>query len=357
MFRPAFDRLRLTLWCVITVWSILTAVSAAANGHDNAVMLVYHHVSNDTPPSTTISPQKFAEHLAYLHEHHQVVALDALVNALKSGQSLPDKAVAITFDDGYRNILENAHPMLMEYEMPYTIFINPGTIGTQKGQLSWDEVKKMSEEGVLFANHTMQHDHLLTRLPNETESQWLERTLADIDQAERMLKEHLGYSLKYLAYPFGEFNLTLANTLTNRGYIGFGQHSGAVNSQSFFGALSRFAAAGVYANLNSLKTKLNSLALSIQPPLIEPLYNSPTPPQVTLTIAGTSPSARQLTCFYNNKPIAVTASEQQFTFTLPESIPVGRSRVNCTAPSSKPGRFYWFSQPFFVADENGQFPN
>lgn len=357
MFRFAFDRLWTVFIVSVSVSFMSPSTVVADESRDNAVMLVYHHVSNSTPPSTTISPKKFAEHLAYLNDNHQVIALDVLVNALKSGQPLPDKAVAITFDDGYRNILENAHPLLKQYQMPYTIFVNPGTIGVQSGQLNWDEIKQMSSEGVLFANHTMQHDHLLTRLPNETESQWLRRTLDDIEQAEAILNEQVGYSLKYLAYPFGEFDLTLANALLERGYTGFGQHSGAASSKSFMGALPRFAAAGIYANLGSLKTKLNSLALPILAPPFEPLQKNTQPPEVVLSVLGSAPTAQQITCFYNNKTIEVKAAEQQFSFVLPAMLPVGRSRVNCTAPSGESGRFYWFSQPFFVADENGQFPN
>jgi peptidoglycan/xylan/chitin deacetylase (PgdA/CDA1 family) len=201
--------------------------------------------------------------MRYLSEHHHVMALPDMITALKSGRKLPDKAVAITFDDGYANILDNADPILKRFNFPYTIFINPKQIGTRQNQLSWNQVKAMAETGVSFANHTNTHHHMLTREEGESEQQWLARNTQDVIDAEQKIAEELGYSLKLFAYPYGEFNHRLKQHLLTLGYVGFGQQSGAIASYSDFGALPRFPAAGIYANLNPLKTKLNSLALRL----------------------------------------------------------------------------------------------
>ena len=327
-----------------------------AEPRDNVVILVYHHVSTKTPPLTSISPEQFAAHLAHINEHHVVLPLDEVVTSLKNNEQLPDKSIAITFDDGYRNILENAHPLLRQYNIPYTVFINPPEIGARRDQLNWAEVRTMSQEGVLFANHTMDHAHLLARLENETQQQWLERSLQNIRAAETMITEQIGYSLQYLAYPFGEFNFVLRDALLAEGYTGFAQHSGAMSSRGDFGAIPRFPAAGIYANLKTLKTKLNSLA-PIVVDALEPMQTLGSQPNVGLRLADGQSSASRFTCFYNNQVIEAVAVQEVLNFTLPEPLNAGRSRVNCTAPSGIAGRFYWYSQPFFVADENGQYPN
>ncbi|MDM7862049.1 polysaccharide deacetylase family protein [Alteromonas sp. ASW11-36] len=357
MNQKTISHLRRLLCCVVVTLLILPSCTfVQAQERDNAVILVYHHVSTQTPPSTSISPEQFAAHLAHINEHHVVLPLDVLVNSLKTGQVLPDKAIAITFDDGYRNILENAHPLLQQYNMPYTIFINPPEIGVRRDQLTWSEVKRMSQEGVLFANHTMDHAHLLSRKENETEAQWLTRTMQNIRAAEAMITEQLDYSLKYLAYPFGEFNFKLRDALLADGYIGFAQHSGAVSSSSDFGAIPRFPSAGIYANLNTLKTKLNSMALNVSNPS-DPMFALGAQPEISLELNQTQPKASQVTCFYRNEVITTTTQGQILSFTVPEPLEAGRSRVNCTAPSTVPGRFHWYSQPFFVADENGHYPD
>lgn len=336
--------------CLLVSWSSV----AVAN---NAVILMYHHVSNETPPSTSISPQMFEQHLAYLAEHHEVVALETVVSALQQRLPLPDRAVVITFDDGYRNILDNAHAPLLKYQMPYTVFINPAVIGTRNDQLNWQQVKQMAEQGVTFANHTQYHNHLLQRLAEENQSQWLSRTMQDINDAQDELAKHLSNAPRYVAYPFGEFNQQLKDTLVAQGYVGFGQHSGAVGFESDIGALPRFPAAGIYANLNTLKTKLNSLAMPVQPDAIDPMQVIGSSPTVTISLTQPSLQNTQINCFFCNEALQVKRNAAEFSFTLPTPLGAGRSRVNCTAQSDQKGRFYWYSQPFFVADQDGRYPD
>lgn len=248
-----------------TLVMILTCALLSINtwAKDNAVILLYHHVSHSTPGVTSVSPETFREHMQYLAEHHQVLPLKEVIETLQNKQPLSDKAVVITFDDGYKNIYNNAHPILKEFSFPYTIFINPPLIGKVSYQLDWQQVKIMANEGASFANHGSQHSHMLTKNKSESEESWLRRSLLEIETAETILKNNLGYSLKYFAYPYGEFDLKLKNRLKASGYIGFAQHSGAIASYSDFSALPRYPSAGIYSNIQSLKVKLNSLAMPV----------------------------------------------------------------------------------------------
>ena len=135
-------------------------ISGARPPQGSATILAYHHVSESTPPSTSVSPAQFREHMQYLKENHTVVALDTLINLIQSGEIIPERAVAITFDDGFANILTNGHPILREFGFPYTIFVNTDKVGSHQKQLSWKQLKKMSEEGALIANHYLDHRHL-----------------------------------------------------------------------------------------------------------------------------------------------------------------------------------------------------
>ncbi|WP_338519417.1 polysaccharide deacetylase family protein [Alteromonas gracilis] len=291
----------------------------------NAVILLYHHVSTQTPASTSISPSKFKEHMVYLKENHAVVSLQEVVNALKNKTPLPDKAVAITFDDGYANILENAHPVLTELGFPYTIFINPGEIGVGPKQLTWEQVESMRNEGVSFANHTMDHLHMLNNMQSMGQKAWLENVWQNVEEAQKQLDSRLAIGTQYLAYPFGEYNQTLEQQLKKHGYIGFGQHSGAVGPYSSMQALPRFPAAGPYANLSSLKTKLNSLAMPVK-------SSSVTDPQlktrsldnpVRLTIESEDMRVSQVTCFFGGDPIETSVEDNTVSFKLDASLPIG----------------------------------
>jgi peptidoglycan/xylan/chitin deacetylase (PgdA/CDA1 family) len=345
----------LSILAICLLCSNKVIAQKASDSDAHVAILVYHHVASNTPASTSISVEKFAEHLAYLHENYSVLSLPDVIQALQNGDSLPDKTVVITFDDGYKNIYQNAHPLLRKYDMPYTIFVSPQLIGTSAVQLTWAEIATMSSEGVIFANHTSEHGHLLARLEGENQQQWLSRALADVEAAEALLTEKVGYSLKYLAYPYGEFDFVLRDALLARGYIGFGQQSGAISSYSDFGGLPRFPAAGVYANLRTLKTKMASLAMPITEGYSDPLKAIGDAPKVTLTLDTAKVKPGQVTCFYKNQPLEKVLTDDSFSFTIPEALPLGRSRVNCTAPSGITGRFYWFSQPFVVPTKEGVF--
>ncbi|MGY0314005.1 polysaccharide deacetylase family protein [Alteromonas macleodii] len=326
----------------------------------NAAILLYHHVSSSTPASTSISPEAFKSHMEYLDAHHTVVSLQDVVSAIQHNTTLPENAVAITFDDGYANILDNAHPILADLGFPYTVFINPDEIGVGPKQLTWEQVIAMHNDGVVFANHTLDHLHMLNGEQAMGERAWLEKVWQNVESAEKKIEDKLDISLKYLAYPFGEYNTALANKLKAEGYIGFGQHSGAVGPSSDMQALPRFPAAGPYANLATLKTKLNSLAMPVtqsshkDPRMTARNLSSP----ISLTIDSDDVRLTQVNCFFGGDPIETSLEENVLTFTLDETLPVGRSRVNCTAPSNaQSGRYYWYSMPFFVADENGNYPD
>lgn len=324
---------------------------------DNAVILLYHHVSESTPSSTSVTSDTFKQHMKYLLLHHKVLPLETVISKLKKGESLPDNVVVITFDDGYTNIHDNAHPILVEYKFPYTVFINSSLINQRANQLNWQQIKKMSEQGATFANHGYDHQHMLQRREGESKKHWLSKVMENINRAEQELEQHLGYSLRYLAYPYGEFDLTLKKQLIKQGYTGFSQNSGAVASYSDFGALPRYPAAGIYSNLQNLTVKLKSLAMPVlKPQPQDPELDFNTSGQsLSFTIKEPDVALQRLACYYNNETLVINRNNKFIEAHVPGVIPPGRSRVNCTAPSIKyPDRFYWHSQPWFVADKNGE---
>lgn len=322
---------------------------------DNAVILLYHHVSAQTPASTSVSPQTFAGHMAFLAEHYRVLPLAKIVSALQQNQPLPDNAIAITFDDGYQNIYQNGHPILSQFNLPYTVFINPALVGKADYHLSWQQMRDMGKQGASFANHHLHHQHLLSRLTGEDEAQWLARIEGDILEAQSLLQQNLGSSLKYFAYPYGEYNLRLKQRITELGFVGFAQHSGAIASYSDFSILPRFPAAGSYANLADLKVKMSSLAMPVSAvspdtPILNPRQTQPT---LSFTLNSADIINTQLTCYYQGQVQPVKLDDQRITIRLTKALTPGRSRLNCTAPSvAQPGRYYWYSKPWFLTSSD-----
>ena len=108
-----------------------------------AAILMYHRVIDmDADPwSLCVSPRHFAEHLEILRKHAHPVGLRQLVQAHQNS-NIPDRAVAVTFDDGYADNLINAKPLLEQYAIPATVFVASGALG-QEREFWWDELERI----------------------------------------------------------------------------------------------------------------------------------------------------------------------------------------------------------------------
>jgi peptidoglycan/xylan/chitin deacetylase (PgdA/CDA1 family) len=108
-----------------------------------ALILLYHRI--DTPiadPWTlAVSPKRFDEHLAVLRERFRPLALAALVAALRRG-SVPARAVALTFDDGYADNLLHGVPLLEQYTVPATVYVTAGLLGAAH-EFWWKQVEQL----------------------------------------------------------------------------------------------------------------------------------------------------------------------------------------------------------------------
>lgn len=235
----------------------------------SAVILQYHHVDAATPPSTSVSPEVFAAHLNYLEERRfTVLPVSEIVDALLSDRDLPDLCVGLTFDDAYRSVLESAWPLLREREWPATIFVNTGGVDDGIGSyLTWEEMRRMAAEGAEFGGHSVTHDYLIRRRPEESGAEWRRRVREDIRvSCERIEEEILAGDgrCRLFAYPYGEYDNDLREIVAELGLVGFGQHSGPVGPLSDSLALPRFPASGPYADIDGLATKLYSLPLPVR---------------------------------------------------------------------------------------------
>lgn len=326
---------------VLLLVGLFTASSQAAS------ILLYHHVSSKTPKSTSVSIEQFKQHIQLIEQLGlNVVSLDTITTAIKQGEPVSNNWVAITFDDGYRSIYDNALPLLKEKNWPFTVFINPKMVKPSKLYMSWPQIKELTKHQALIANHTLSHENLVRGGLS------IEEVISNIESSEKMIVEQLGQNHKMLAFPYGEYNQEIKQTLTKLGYIGFAQHSGAVNEHSDVSALTRFPANGIYANPKTLKNKINSLPFNIKS--ITPNDTKPNNPhpELAVTLIDKDFYKSQLACFISGsskpqKPI--WQDNNNWTISAQDVLPKGRAKYNCTAPSiTHKGRFYWMSKLWIV---------
>ena len=331
---------------------ILSSHSMAAQ---SAVILLYHHVADDSPPSTSISPANFEAHLRYLRDNDfNVIALDRMIDSLRSGQSLPDKSVVITFDDGYSSIFDEAFPMLESYGYPFTLFLSTQPIDDGlSNYMTWDQIRQMSAADVIIANHMVDHPYMLESKDNESDSQRLTRLREDLLKAEQRIEQETGQSHQYLAYPYGEYDPAIKSLLEELGFVGLAQNSGAVGPASDFLALPRFPLASIYANLDTASTKFSTLPFTVTQVRPDSPVTSDRSPSAVLKFEDGNYNFSQIGCFANSKPIPMTwlDREQGLLELIPEERYTGRRwRYICTAPDPGSNRYYWYSVQWINLD-------
>jgi poly-beta-1,6-N-acetyl-D-glucosamine N-deacetylase len=327
--------------------------AAPAAGEDGAVVLMYHRFGEDRYPSTSIRMEQFRHHLEYLQENDfNIWPVERVVEYLLEGKTFPDRTVAITIDDAYTSIYEEAYPLLKELDWPYTVFVNSDGSDGGGGYMSWEQMREMAENSrASFANHSATHDYLVARQSGESEADWEARIRADIQKSEDRLQEelagHIPDSPPLHAYPYGEYDKALQAIVEDMGYVAFGQHSGPVGHHSDILALPRFAMAEAYGDPDDFSLRVNARPLPVVSisPADPTAIDQQNPPELKLEFADSDIALDRINCFASGRGVElnwVSESPRVLSVKADAAMGEGRSRYNCTVPAQG-GGFHWYS--------------
>ena len=116
---------------------------SASDSGGKAAILMYHRVtdSSSDPWSLCVSPERFEQQLDVLRRHMTIMPLGDVSTALARG-TLPRRAVAVTFDDGYADNLITAKPLLERFDVAATVFVTSGYLGGRR-EFWWDELERL----------------------------------------------------------------------------------------------------------------------------------------------------------------------------------------------------------------------
>jgi peptidoglycan/xylan/chitin deacetylase (PgdA/CDA1 family) len=171
-------------------------------------ILVYHTISSPAKPlpgDIDISAERFERQLSWLSRWRQVVRLD---ETLGSDERARD--VAITFDDGFRDNLTVALPLLEKFRLPITLFVVAGFVG-QDGYLSAEELREIARHPlVTIGAHGLWHRHF-TRLSTD-------EARFELRESRNRLRNITGRRIDLMAWPFGECDAGLERLSEECGY-------------------------------------------------------------------------------------------------------------------------------------------
>lgn len=197
--------------------------------HEGGVILMYHSIG-DNGEFFTVSEKEFDRQMIYLKENNfNVVSLSEVVSMLENNLLIPNKTVAITFDDGYEDNFRSAFPILNKCGFPATIFVSTANIGrkliarrgTELPVVSIDEIIEMNKSGLMsFGSHS--HDHIKLTSLNKVEIN------EQLSVSKKILESILHKEQTLFAYPSGRVNESIKEIVKNYFCAGFGVEKGRV---------------------------------------------------------------------------------------------------------------------------------
>jgi peptidoglycan/xylan/chitin deacetylase (PgdA/CDA1 family) len=191
----------------------------------DVLVLCYHGISERWPADLATRPRDLEQHVALLAKrgYRGVTFHEAVVSPP------PGRAVAITFDDAYRSVIESGLPILSAAGFTGTVFTPTAFVGSDRPMawagievwldgehadelipMSWEELDRLAQAGWEIGSHTRSHPHL-----TDLDAAGLDEELAG---SKRDIERRLEGPCRSLAYPYGDHDRGVAEAARRAGY-------------------------------------------------------------------------------------------------------------------------------------------
>lgn len=324
------------------VWGLCAGTAAWAA--PQAVILMYPPLVNEETTGPHITVEQFETHLAELTAGgYTLLPLADVTSALAAGADLPEKAVAVTFDEAHISFYRDAWPRLKATGIPVTLFVTTAPVDQgAPGVMTWDQVRELRDVGV-HIGHRGHSGKSLTRMS-------VTQAATDIEAASLRFEAELGAIPSLFAYPEGDYDEALVEQIQKMGFkAAFAQYSSVATGDMLF-ALPRFAQSSSVAGLGRFRLVASALALPVSGVVPEDPRLTANPPAFGFSLTATVPGLSALACYPSHLGGAADLTllgDRRVEVRFEKPFPRGRSRINCTMPGPK-GRWYWFGRMFLV---------
>ncbi len=336
---------------------MLSADAAMAAGisadRASAVIFVYQRVGEENLPQSSISTEQFREHIKELQaDGYTVLPLRTVINAIKAGEPMPQHAVAITFEGGWKTTLQNAIPVMEQAGLPYTVFYASDMADNNNAShMTWRDLKtlrksKLADIGILPAAYA----HMMEKTPEEN--------AAIINRAVTRFRAEFGAEPEFFSYPFGEYTPAIRQQVSGYKFsAAFSQHSGVAYVGADYMALPRFIMTDAFGDLDRFTLTASALPLPVSDVIPDSMIVTENPPAIGFTVTPEIKDLGKLSCFVSGlgKAELVRPGGGRVEIRLDSMLEERRTRINCTMPDDtiipgQPQSWRWFGMQLVLAD-------
>jgi peptidoglycan/xylan/chitin deacetylase (PgdA/CDA1 family) len=304
---------------------------------------MYHRFDENKYPSTNIQMNIFLQQIQLIKDlNYDFIHPENF----EKNFNIPKKKkkILITIDDAFQSFYEIAWPFLKENKIPFILFVSTEPVGN-KGYMTWDQIKEVEQESfAIIGHHSHSHDYLID-VSNED-------FIKDIEIANKIFTEKIGYIPSLFSYPFGEYSEFMRQYISKNFTYAFGQHSGVidVNKEKF--QLPRFPINENYGELKRFTSIIKTYPLEYKKllPLEKKLNKSNNPPLFSVEFFDNQENIKNINC-YSNEGNKWEKSKIQFrgntlNIKFREAFLPRRGRINCSLNDN--GKWRWFGTQFIV---------
>ena len=241
------------VWAISILLASLVCSAAARAQNTSFAVLAYHDVRDQVSQDFdrdqfSISTSNLIDHFTWLQIHGFVpVSIDEILSARAGGAALPDNAVLLTFDDGFRSVYTHVFPLLKLFDYPAVIsvvtnWIENDAFVEQGGRtlsrddfLTWTQLRELQEsKWVEVASHSHDLHKGVVANPQDNEEpaavsvrysaagyedrrSYIARVSNDLTTSAQLIERHTGRAPRIVTWPFGQYNDDLLAAAEDQG--------------------------------------------------------------------------------------------------------------------------------------------
>jgi len=310
--------------------------------------IMYHRFDENKYPSTNIKLDDFKSHINLIeNSEFEFISHGQFEDSIKKNNL--GKKILLTIDDGFYSFYKNAWPILKEKKIPFILFVNTKTVGSN-GYMNWSQIKEISQFNfVHIGNHSHSHEYLVDKNDEEIKK--------DLQTSIKIFKEKLNHKTNFFAYPFGEYKNSYKKIVQNLGFqYAFGQHSGVMDKTKDKFELPRFPINEKYGEIKRFESLLKTIPFPYRKIIPEEKYldTNNNPPDVKIIFFKDGPDFKNITCYSNEenkwrKSKLEFLDNNELKIILEGKFTTERGRINCSLREST-GEWRWLGVQFVVGN-------